>query len=323
MENRQSISVIICTWNRAASLQATLHSLSEQKGCENLDIEIIVIDNNSTDDTKAMVNDILPFWRLGKLRYAFEPRQGKQFALNHGITIAHGEILAFTDDDILFSTDWLCNIASVFNEEAVELAGGKTLLIWPDSGKPGWYDLSMMATVAGVDLGDLKCSPPPPEYAPAGSNMCARGSLFSRVGGFSETHFRHMDYEFGQRCVRLGVNIAYVPSLVVYAPVAPACLTKRYFRRWSFKAGIAYDGKPDASSAMLFSVPRWVYRMAFDDLIFLIFRSHGVAEPVVFNHELRLWRCVGMIASRWYSKYFPGRYSKWVERCSQKKRNLY
>jgi len=323
MSNHPGISVIICTWNRSALLRTTLQSLNEQIDDEQLDVEVIVVDNNSTDDTKTVVEEVMAHWKLGELRYAFEPQQGKQFALNHGIRLSRHEILAFTDDDILFPKDWISHISHLFKDETLELAGGKTLIVWPTCGKPNWYDPTMLAILAGVDLGDEKLHPPPAGYAPAGSNLIARRSLFNRVGGFSETHFRHMDHEFGIRCAKAQVNIAYEPSLVVYAPAASACLTKRYFRRWSFKAGIADDGSRDASTTTFLLAPRWMYRQLVEDLVFLIFRSFLVEKSVAFSRELRLWRTLGEITSRWYAKFRPQHHAKWLEKYSQKKKDLY
>lgn len=170
MSNNSGISVIICTWNRSSLLRTTLQSLNGQMDCELLNVEVIVVDNNSYDGTKSVVEEALANWRLGDLRYAFEPRQGKQFALNQGIRLSRYGILAFTDDDIIFPKDWIHNIGLIFENETLELVGGKTIILWSDSPKPSWYDQGMLAVLAGVDLGDEKLRPPPSEYAPAGQS---------------------------------------------------------------------------------------------------------------------------------------------------------
>lgn len=318
-----SVSVIVCTWNRSASLRQTLLSLNEQIGCEGGPVEVIVVDNNSSDDTKSVVDSFLPHWKLGDLRYAFEQIQGKQFALNHGIRIARNAILAFTDDDVVFRSDWIRQARLAFDDETLDLAGGKTLLIWPDGGPPSWFAPDMSAVAGGLDLGEAWLDPPPPGYAPAGANLIARRALFDRVGLYSEAHFRHMDYEFGLRCVNAGAHVAYDPGLVVHTPVARATITKRYFRRWSFKAGIAGDGSGTKPGPSILFVPRWVYRRWFEDLIFLLPRLSATDDAAVFSRELRLWRFSGTIMSLWHAKLRPSSHRSWIEKHSQKVKDVY
>lgn len=315
--------MIICTWNRAALLDTTLRSLNAQQSCGSIEIEVIVVDNNSSDNTKEVVARVRRDWRLGSLHYCFEPRQGKQFALNTGLGVSKMNVLAFTDDDVVLSPLWLASIAQVFENEALDLAGGRTLLVWPAAGKPSWFDPGMSAILGGVDLGESRLFPPPSGYAPSGANLVARRKLFDEVGMYSEAHFRHMDYEFGMRCAHLEAQISYEPSLVVYAPVAPGCLSKRYFRRWSFKAGIARDEGEARSGPHFLSAPRWVFRQTFEDFIFLLLGGFLSDDGVSFGRELRMWRGIGVIASRLHERLRPGQHAKWVEKYSQKKRDLY
>ena len=323
MATPSGISIIICTWNRADSLKTTLLSLNGQKGCGGRAVEVVVVDNNSSDHTRKTVEGLIPAWGSGTLRYAFEPRQGKQFALNRGIAMSTHGILAFTDDDILFADNWVSEILQVFDQETVDLVGGKTLVIWPASGKPAWYHASMSAVLGSVDLGDQRISPAPPGYAPAGANLVARRSLFQRIGSFSESHFRHMDFEFGTRSTAMHANVSYEPGLLVYAPVDEQCLTRRYFRRWAFKAGIARDNDASAQAASLLGVPRWVYRQLLLDLLSLVLRPRGSTPADDFSRELRAWRGLGRIASTWHQKLRPLRHAQWVENFSQKKKNVY
>jgi glycosyltransferase involved in cell wall biosynthesis len=321
------LAVIVCTWNRADTLCGTLDSLGRVKATAADRVEVLVVDNNSGDDTQARVRALQPTWPLGRLHLLFEPRQGKQFALNTGIARARElgcEVLAFTDDDILFPPDWLEQAAALFERPELALAGGRTELEWPPEGRPAWYHDSMAAIVGGVDLGPQRLAPPPPDYAPAGANLVARAELFDRVGGFSETHTRHMDYEFGQRCLRRGEAVVYEPALRVEAPIDPAMLTRRYFRRWSLKAGISpwQDLRP--GERHIAWVQPWVYRrLAQDSLAWLL--APMLCEPPAerFARELRIWRACGRVMSRWISRWRPAAYPAWVERRSQKKKNLY
>lgn len=316
-----SLAIIICTWNRADSLSTTLASLARQQPSGFDTIEVIVVDNNSTDATASTVARWGDTWTLGTLSYAFEGRQGKQFALNTGIAHSRGDLLAFTDDDILFPADWVACLHDAFKDSQVEVGGGRTLLSWPEGGAPDWYAESMAAILGGVDLGDKLLLPPPPEYAPAGANLVARRDLFARVGVFSESHFRHMDYEFGQRCAQKKAIVAYLPSLIVWAPIDPAMLSKRYFRRWSFKAGILHPDSEHGAAAL--RVPRWVIRQLIQDVCRWPLERILNKPSAAFALELRIWRGFGAVCSSWQAWSRPERYAEWVAHYSQKKKNLY
>lgn len=319
------LAVIVCTWNRADLLGTTLASLAAMRTPAGVAVEVLIVDNNSRDDTQARLKAMQADWALGRLHVLFEPRQGKQFALNTGITQARElgcDVLAFTDDDILFPADWLENIDAAFGADGPALAGGRTALQWPQTGRPDWYHDSMAAVVGGADLGPERISPPHAGYAPAGANLVARADLFDRVGLFSEVHFRHMDLEFGQRCMARGEAVAYEPTLCITAPVDAAVLTRRYFRRWAFKAGIS-SWWPSGSREFA-GVPLWQYlQLAQDALGWLLgpLRRETVAQR--FARELRILRTCGRIQSRWRARWWPNSYVAWVERRSQKTKNLY
>jgi glycosyltransferase involved in cell wall biosynthesis len=321
--NKPAISVIVCTWNRAATLALSLQSLRAQQGVSPDAVEVIVVDNNSKDDTPAVVDRLQQDWPLGRLRYLFEPRQGKQFALNRGISAASHDVLAFTDDDVDFPPDWLAQVATLFTESKIDLAGGKSLPVWGADGPPPWYLPSMMAVVAGVDLGDERLDPAPDSYAPAGTNLIARRRLIERVGGFSESHYRHMDHEFGVRSQQGGAHVVYAPSLTVNVPVDPHCVTKRYFRHWAFKAGIARDTESNSPHRHLPAVPLWIYRQLAEDALHVA--TWGWLRPPAeaFSRELRMWRTYGTVASAWHAWLHPAHHTVWIAKHSQKKNNVY
>lgn len=315
-----SISVIICTWNRCKLLAETLKTLQCQKNLGLHEIETIIIDNNSSDQTASVVRDFIADWPLGKLYYLYESKQGKQFALNLGIKKSSGEVLAFTDDDVILPDDWILNILKIFGNSQVELVGGKTLLLWPDNLMPIWFKASMLAVVAGVDLGDKILFPPPFGYAPAGTNFIVRRSLFDRIGLFSETHYRHMDYEFGIRAANNKAVVKYDPTLVVFTQVLKGVLNKRYFRRWYFKLGIATVIEAQPLVPMFFGVPRWVWRQLIEDILAVLFyKIRYKANEKIFEREVHAIQLIGWIASIWHKKLWPSTHEKWVERWSQKR----
>jgi glycosyltransferase involved in cell wall biosynthesis len=292
--------------------------LRNQMWEKNHGIEVLVIDNNSSDNTEKVVASFQPGWPLGELRYLHESKQGKQFALNHAIRNAKADILVFTDDDVVLSANWLQKIVEATSDTTIDLIGGKTLLIWPDGKPPPWFHPSMLAVVAGVDLGEKRLNSPPDDYAPAGTNMIVRRTLFDRVGYFSESHYRHMDYEFGIRAMHAGANVVYDPALVVYTHVPAGTLNKKYFLRWYFKLGIAEAMHSNDHSQRLFGLPRWIWRQLANDFLLVIWNFLRFRLNILFKYEVHVSQRIGYIVAIWHQRLWPNTHQQWVERWSQK-----
>jgi glycosyltransferase involved in cell wall biosynthesis len=92
------LSVVICTYNRSSLLVRALESLEFQEPAD-LAYEVLVVDNNSSDDTRNVAQHFVEK-RPPRFRYIFEPKQGLSYARNAGIANARAEDIAFTDDDV-------------------------------------------------------------------------------------------------------------------------------------------------------------------------------------------------------------------------------
>ena len=132
------VSIIIPTYNRGKPLETTIKSFMLQSfNKENY--EIIIVDNNSSDLTKRIVENLINANKNGvKIKYIFEPRQGVHFARNTASKIAEGEILYFTDDDMKADGGLLEEIIKVFDKE--KDIGAVTGLILPifEVNPPKW-----------------------------------------------------------------------------------------------------------------------------------------------------------------------------------------
>jgi len=102
----ERVSVLISTRNRAASLRETLRSLGSVAVPADLEAQVVVIDNGSTDETERVVADFARSVDLD-LVYVVEPKAGKCRALNAGIERALGDVFIFTDDDVRFPANWI------------------------------------------------------------------------------------------------------------------------------------------------------------------------------------------------------------------------
>jgi glycosyltransferase involved in cell wall biosynthesis len=216
------LSIILPTYNRAEVLKDTLNSLSSIHFKEHL-LEIIVVDNNSTDNTKFIVNkfsEILP------IQYVFEKKQGKSNALNSGIRLSRGQTLIFVDDDISFDEDWLMSVlTSIAKYPNINVFGGKILTLWPKNA-PDWAYYSSKIPpylFSDLDLGDnvslFK------NRLPGGANFWVRRRLLNRHALFFNVNFgpsgsgRNIsgsESEFLTRARNIGEKILYVPSSIVH-----------------------------------------------------------------------------------------------------------
>lgn len=239
-------TVILCTYNRCRMLAKALDSVAAQTLPESVGWEVLVVDNNSYDQTREVVEG---FCRQHprRFRYLFEPQQGKSYALNAGIHEAKGEILAFMDDDVTVDPRWLDNLTSPLRNAEWAGAGGRILLEGNFS-SPRWLALdgpySLGHTLyAQFDLGADACEL---TRAPFGANMAFRKEMFEKYGAFRTdmgpspgSEIRHEDAEFGHRLLAAGERFWYEPSAVVYHPAPEHRIQKDYFLKWWFDFGRA------------------------------------------------------------------------------------
>ncbi len=238
-------SVIVSTYNRAATLRGAIASLLAL-GPESPPHEIVVVDNNSTDDTRAVIESMVPH-SGGRLRYVFESRQGVSYGRNAGAAAARGAVLAFTDDDVRPAPGWLAAIARVFAERPnAAYAGGPVHPIWPAE-PPGWLTDWFWSPLALVDYGP---EPFEARIAPfrcfVSANLAVRKAAFDAVGGF-DPRYQHVpgavsaseDHELQIRLLGAGYRGWYDPAIEIRAEVQPSRLTKAYHRKWAFDHGRA------------------------------------------------------------------------------------
>lgn len=145
------VSVVLATYNRATSLQATLETFAGLTVPSGITWELLVVDNNSTDGTRAVIERAASEARFG-IRYIFEKTQGRSAALNSGIAAAQGEIVAFTDDDVLLHRDWIAALKQTFDQFDCAGVAGKIVPLW-NHPKPDWLEMEGQQAVVNFELG--------------------------------------------------------------------------------------------------------------------------------------------------------------------------
>lgn len=132
------ISIIIPTYNRANLIGNTLESLLNQDFPKE-DYEIIIVDNNSTDNTFHVISKFTAQHNgFCNLKYIQESRQGDVYARHTGVSNADGDILFFTDDDALFDKNWLSTADDLFNlYPSIGALGTRIMIKW-DTQPKAW-----------------------------------------------------------------------------------------------------------------------------------------------------------------------------------------
>lgn len=232
------ISIVVATYNRAGEIGTALDRLLALRP-DSPSHEIVVVDNNSRDETRAVVERYVAR-HPDKVRYLFEGRQGVSYARNTGVAAARAPLIAFTDDDVWVSPDWLVAIRDAFERHPeAAFVGGKCLPRWPEPA-PAWLTPEHWGPLALFDYGDEPFATSLDYQRCFGAgNMGIRREVFERVGGF-DAATQHApgavaaveDHQLNLRVWQAGLRGWYVPGMVIYSDVPQARTVKRYHRKW-------------------------------------------------------------------------------------------
>ena len=233
------VSVVICTLNRADSLRETLESLFSADNLEVPDWEALVVDNNSGDHTADICREFQQR-HPAHFRFLTEGKPGKSHALNTAIAAAKGDILAFTDDDVLCAPDYIQGIRTVFKLHSADAVQGRVLLDC-EGGTANWLDPYLGLTVGWRDCGDAVIDL---DGTLCGVNMIVRAEVFQKVGGFAPElgpagAGMGEDTEISLRMRKAGCRLVYAPQILLTHRLLRKRLTKSNFRKRFFGQGRA------------------------------------------------------------------------------------
>ena len=207
------VSVVITTYNGATSIGQTLKSLEEMSVPENIRWEVIVVDNNSNDGTKKIVDEFLQKNNF-PLKYIFEEKRGKPFALNAALKATKGKIVAFTDDDCIVSPNWITSITTEFSSDSsLSGIGGRVEL----------YNREDCSVSIRTYKERIPFSSPDQLYGLImGCNMAFARKVFEEIGEFDPLVGPGAkigsgdDIDIIYRAYRKKFKILYVPNILIY-----------------------------------------------------------------------------------------------------------
>jgi glucosyl-dolichyl phosphate glucuronosyltransferase len=261
-------TVIVCTYNRCKMLEKALDSLVASALPTSFEWEVVVVDNNSSDQTRDVVEGFSQRYP-GRFRYVFEPRQGVSYARNAGVRESRGDVLAFMDDDVTVGRGWLRNITASLHRGDCAGAGGRIVPVWK-SEPPRWLPIERPHALAPFVDFDFGSEPGPLNVPPFGANMAFRKEVFKRYGCFrtdlgrcADKLMSNEDTEFGNRLLAAGERLRYEPSAIMHHPVTEERVRKLYVLSWWFgkgRADIAEFGIPAGTRWFLFRIPLFLIR---------------------------------------------------------------
>lgn len=294
------ITVILCTYNRCGSLRIALESVAKSVLPESVEWNLLVVDNNSNDQTKAVFEEFDAKYP-GRFRYFFESKPGKSNALNSGIQAADADVLAFMDDDVIVEPTWLQNLTQILSDSSYAGVGGKIVPQWKCA-PPRWLPTKENHGLAPLVMFDLGEEAGPLDEPPFGTNMAFQRSVFDRYARFRTdlgprpgSEIRSEDTEFGQRLLNAGERLYYEPSAVVYHEVAEKRLQESFFLRWTFdkaRADIREFGIQKGTRWFVAGIPLYLFRRL---AVWTLRWMFGIDPAVRFPRKLKVWSTAGAI----------------------------
>lgn len=290
MHNRRSgeasrtISVVICTHNRAGYLAKAIESVIDQLLPGD---EILLVDNGSTDDTREVPRR---FEGRGPVRYVFEKKVGLCHARNTGWRSAAGKFAAYLDDDAIASPGWLAAIREAFDMlPSAGAVGGRVDPIW-QAERPAWLSDEIALGLTIIDWSDKpKVIQDVRLQWLVGANMAFPVNVLAEIGGFEPRLDRvgnkmlsGGDVYLQEQIIRGGHSCLYYPSMAVRHLVPVSRLNKEWFRRRYYWQGV--------SDAVMYSVrhspaPRQRWRHAMNQALRLLAAPRRLTDLVTSSDD--------------------------------------
>jgi glycosyltransferase involved in cell wall biosynthesis len=313
------LSVIVCTFNRARNLPTCLGRLAVQEGARDMSWEVLVVDNNSTDGTDRMVEQLARTLSI-EVRCAREPQQGLNHARNTGIRQSRGRCFAFVDDDILVGPGWLASMYRSLLRHDADAVGGRIHLD-PGIALPRWIrsDTDMAGFLGQQDYGDEPFQMDGIKRYPYGGNMAFNRRVVARIGYFNphlgrkgagrrrSELYKGAETDYFHRLASAGnARIFYEPGAIVYHQVMPFQLTKTYFRTIHYNAGYQRACFDDTRYPReIGGIPLFMYRQLARGASRYLWQTLAKGPDWAFRQQMNVWHLLGTMRGRFEARHRP------------------
>lgn len=283
-----TISVVICTYNRAQYLTDALTSLHQQTLAKSA-FEVIVVNNNSSDNTEQICKNFITSHPDTQIFYLNENEQGASFARNTGSAIARSRLLCFMDDDAVAEKDYLARIAQFFKENTT--AGGLGGRIIPRyiPEEPKWMSHYVSSMVGNFHYSPVACVFKSGKY-PLESNMIVPKKLFDEIGGFNTAipgvkgtlRIGGEGKDFFFKLQAKGYQIYYDPQIIVHHVVEVEKLTPAYLYRVAsgYGRGERVRTLEKGGAAYFFKVIEYFFKLGASFILGVLYLLRGQTAKV-------------------------------------------
>jgi glycosyltransferase involved in cell wall biosynthesis len=241
------MDIIICTYNNAKLLDCALNAIASQRVSANYDWKVLVVDNNCTDETSAIIEKHINSQKIPGLRRIVEKQQGLTYARICGIRNSTSEWIAFVDDDCLLSENWV--------EKAIQFAsshpdcgafGGKVILDWEITPPPIF--LKHRATFAAFEKGETAKQIYRNNFHIPGAGLVVSRTALEKSGWLDKQFLIGReggkltagdDSEIVLRILNAGYELWYTPDCVLHHFIPEKRISEAYLINMIYGLGMA------------------------------------------------------------------------------------
>jgi glycosyltransferase involved in cell wall biosynthesis len=295
-------TIAICTWNRSDLLDKTLEQMRQLEVPAGLSWEIVVVNNRCTDDTDAILakhTGPLPVRRI------FEDKQGQSHARNAASLAARGELILWTDDDVLVDSRWLAEMAAAARAQPEMSFFGGPIEPWFEVDPPKWLLDNWKAVNGAFAFRDLGAEPFEFELKrlPYGANYAVRTQVQQqflynpRLGRVATGEIRGEETDVLHKLLAAGHRGQWVPTAKVDHFIPRDRLTLDYIRRFFHGIGqtefIRKHSEAAPATIALWERPRTLVNALRAEARYRYYRTFQPKKSVRWVNSLvrssRLW----------------------------------